>query len=90
MNESKNKIKLTILSAISNSKYNTCATYGTNNLFTMNPGVSRHATLFLPMVFENDIMASNTTGEVCAVFTTSTSFIICTGLKKCNPTNLFK
>mmetsp|Transcript_31304 Transcript_31304/g.101938 ORF Transcript_31304/g.101938 Transcript_31304/m.101938 type:complete len:222 (+) Transcript_31304:133-798(+) len=64
-----------------------CAMYGTSSRFTTKPGVSLHAIGCLPSRLANAKVASNTSPRVLSVRTTSTSFISCTGLKKCSPTN---
>src|SRR5713226_1864410 len=62
--------------------------YGTSSRFTMNPVLSDVRTGTLPSFFAKSKAASYTAGEVAIVFTTSTSFISGTGLKKCSPINL--
>jgi hypothetical protein len=64
-----------------------CMRLGTSRRFTMNPGVSRHLTPTFPILPTHSITSSNATASVYSVLTTSTSFMSCTGLKKCTPTN---
>lgn len=52
------------------------------------PGVSLHETTTLSGSRAAQALAvSKTAASVCSVAITSTSFISCTGLKKCRPTN---
>jgi hypothetical protein len=50
------------------------------------PGVSLQLTAVFPMLSTKFFDVSKTDVSVCSVRITSTSFIICTGLKKCIPT----
>ena len=52
----------------------------------MKPVLSLARTGVLPRFLPNSTAVSYTSGAVAMVFTTSTSFIIGTGLKKCRPT----
>mmetsp|Transcript_171316 Transcript_171316/g.416552 ORF Transcript_171316/g.416552 Transcript_171316/m.416552 type:complete len:286 (+) Transcript_171316:266-1123(+) len=63
-----------------------CARYGTSRRFTTKPGVSLQATASLPSAVPKASEASKAASLVCGVRTTSTSFMSCTGLKKCSPT----
>ncbi|GMF66116.1 unnamed protein product [Phytophthora lilii] len=63
-----------------------CAKYGTSSLLTMKPGVSLQLTGCLPMSSTHCLQASKILGSVASVRMTSTSFMSCTGLKKCSPT----
>ena len=66
----------------------TCARKGTSSRLTMNPGVSPQLTVTFPIRFPNSVTSCVTAGLVWLVLMISTSFITCTGLKKCSPTNL--
>jgi hypothetical protein len=55
---------------------------GTSRRFTMKPGVSPHCTTLLPILVPNSATAFTVAASVCLVLITSTSFMICTGLKK--------
>src|ERR1039458_9698856 len=59
--------------------------YGTSSRFTMNPVLSLVRTGTLPSFTANSYAVSYTSGAVAMVFTTSTIFIMGTGLKKCRP-----
>ncbi len=53
----------------------------------MKPVLSKVRTGTLPSCLPNSYAVSKTSGAVAMVFTTSTSFMSGTGLKKCKPTN---
>src|SRR3989442_15518323 len=53
--------------------------------FTMKPVLSADWTTVFPRVSTNDVAALTASGDVCSPLMSSTSFMVGTGLKKCNP-----
>src|SRR3989441_11826674 len=58
---------------------------GIRALFTMNPVLSADWTTVFPNVSTKDVAALTASGDVRSPLISSTSFIVGTGLKKCNP-----
>jgi hypothetical protein len=54
----------------------------------MNPGASIHTTGDFFNCIQKSVSWAITSAVVFSAFTTSTHFIICAGLKKCNPATL--
>src|SRR3954471_16291676 len=53
----------------------------------MKPALSRVSTVSLPSLAPNSMPTANASSDVVTARMTSTSFITCTGLKKCRPRN---
>ncbi len=62
------------------------AKYGNSTRFTMNPGQSLTTIGVLPIFEASATVAATAASEDCLPRITSTSGIMCTGLKKCMPT----
>ena len=65
------------------------AKYGNSTRFTKNPGQSFTTTGVLPIFCASFTVAATAASEDCLPRMTSTSGIMCTGLKKCMPTKFF-
>src|SRR5881628_645815 len=61
---------------------------GIRALFTIKPVLSADWTTVFPNVSTKDVAALTASGEVRSPLISSTSFIVGTGLKKCNPRTL--
>src|SRR5467141_3998116 len=61
---------------------------GIRALFTMKPVLSADWTTVFPRVSTKDVAALTESGDVRSPLISSTSFIVGTGLKKCNPRTL--